>query len=71
VHRFADVLDAGGMVVQVDDGCSLVDQHGLVEVVVTDRPTRAVGRDIGVWVAVVEGVRVAEGCLGACLGGAL
>jgi hypothetical protein len=32
VHQVADVLDTGGMVVQVDDGGGLMGQHGLVEI---------------------------------------
>jgi hypothetical protein len=71
VHQIVNVLDTGGMVMKIDDNDSLMQQHGLVEVVVRSRPIRGVRRGISVGVSVLEGVWVAEGGLGAHLGGAL
>jgi hypothetical protein len=55
VHQVADVLDTGGMVVQVDDGGGLMGQHGLVEIGVGNCLIRDV-RGI-----VFVGIRGAEG----------
>jgi hypothetical protein len=63
VHQVADVLDTGGVVVQVDDGGGLMGHHGLVEIGVGNCLVRDVRGSVSV------GIRGAEGGLSARGGG--
>jgi hypothetical protein len=73
MDEVANVLDAWGMMMKVDDGGNLVQQHGMVKIVVGIDPIRRVVlQAVGVCVVLRGiGVQVPKGGLGAYSGGAL
>lgn len=55
VHQIANIPDASGMVMKINDGGSLMHQHGLAEIVIGNHP---IGRGVRVGGVILEGVNV-------------